>query len=142
MSSPVESTASAVLIQQLQAMVASNGPQLGSHSSLDQAQDTNLLSTLMSCNKTEHHTQGSEGQRIDTEAAAENAETRLLKVLHSMTEQVETFSLATPYLRNMANVIESGPGVPARLWGRTCLPVYGAVLAKFQSNIARCGVAT
>jgi hypothetical protein len=86
----IESTASAMLIQQLQAIVASNGPQLGSHSSLDQAQDTNLLSTLMtlSSNKTEHHTKDSEGQRIDTEVAAENAETRLLKVLHSTTEQV------------------------------------------------------
>jgi hypothetical protein len=83
---------SAVLIQQLRAIVASNGPQLGSHSSLDQAQDTNLLSTLMtlSSNKTEHHTQGSEGQRIDTEAAAENAETRLLKVLHDLLDSSKT----------------------------------------------------
>jgi hypothetical protein len=88
MSGPIESTPSAVLKQQLQSIVASNGPQLGSHSNLDQAQDTNLLSTLMtlSSNKMEHHTQDSEGQRIDTEAAAENAETRLLKVLHIMTE--------------------------------------------------------
>jgi hypothetical protein len=74
----------------------------------------------LSSNKMEHHTQDSEGQRIDTEATAENAETRLLKVLHIMTEQVETFSLTTPYMRSMTNVIESGPGVPARLWGRTC----------------------
>jgi hypothetical protein len=83
---------SAVLIQQLRAIVASNGPQLGSHSSLDQAPDTNLLSTLMtlSSNKTEHHTQGSEGQRIDTEAAAENAETRLLKVLHDLLDSSKT----------------------------------------------------
>jgi len=57
---------------------------------------------------------------MDTEAAAENGETRLLQVLHSTTEQVQTFSLATPYMRNMSNVIESGPGVHARLWGRTC----------------------
>ena len=118
MSGPIQSTASAVLIQRLQAILASDRPQLGSHSSLD----TNLLSTLMtlSSNKTEQHTQGSEGQRIDTEAAAENAETRLLQVLHSTTEEVETFSFATPYMRCMTNVIESGPGVPARLWGRTC----------------------
>ena len=74
----------------------------------------------LSSNKTEQHTQGSEGQRIATEAVAENVETRLLKVLHSMTQQVETFSFATPYLRNMSNVIESGPDVAARLWDRTC----------------------